>query len=93
MNSTVKRNRTDTFFAWVFKTTGILCSAILAGIFGMLLYNSIAFFIHINPIDFITSTQWNPGHNDRSSIYGLLPLLASTLMVTFGAMCIADLLE
>jgi len=55
----------------------------------MLLWNTIAFFADVNPIDFITKTQWNPENDKSNSIYGLLSLLFSTLMVTLGAMIIA----
>lgn len=85
MNNT-RRIHIDRFFGWLFKITGWLCIAVLLGIFAMLLYNSIAFFLRIKPLDFITATQWQPG---ADGAYGLLPLLAGTLLVTFGAMLIA----
>ena len=79
-----KRIRRDKVFKQVVRLTGLLCIALLLGIFGMLLYNAIAFFGKINALDFITRTQWNPDKH-----FGLLPLLAGTLLVTFGAMVIA----
>ena len=48
----------------------------------------VSFFIESSPIDFLTSTQWSPGH-DANSSYGILPLLIGTLLVTLGAMLIA----
>jgi phosphate transport system permease protein len=83
MNS-IGRIRTDLFFKHLFRIAGFACIGILLGIFAMLLYNTIAFFTNINPLDFITETQWNPSHQ-----FGLLPLLVSTLLVTFGAMLFA----
>lgn len=82
------RNKKDKIFRKIFKTTGMLVICILTGIFLMLIYNSIAFFLHFKPVDFLTGTQWNPD-NDNNADYGILPLLASTCLVTAGAMIIA----
>ncbi|HEY0609429.1 MAG TPA: phosphate ABC transporter permease subunit PstC, partial [Chitinophaga sp.] len=71
----------------VFKATGIITIAILAGIFLMLLWNTVAFFLEIKPLDFITGTQWNP--TAGRARFGILPLLVSTFLVTLGAMMIA----
>lgn len=83
MNSK-KRVKIDNIFKQIFRVAGFACIAILLGIFIMLLYNAVAFFTKINPLDFITATQWNPSHH-----FGLLPLLVSTILVTLGAMAIA----
>jgi phosphate transport system permease protein len=40
-------------------------------------------------MDFSTNTQWNPGAEGPQGLYGLLPLLVSTLLVTLGAMLLA----
>lgn len=82
------RDKKDKIFRKIFKTTGMLVICILTGIFLMLIYNSIAFFLHFKPVDFLTGTQWNPD-NDNNADYGILPLLASTCLVTAGAMIIA----
>ena len=82
------RNKKDKIFRKIFKTAGMLVICILTGIFLMLIYNSIAFFLHFKPVDFLTDTQWNPD-NDNNADYGILPLLASTCLVTAGAMIIA----
>lgn len=71
----------------VFKTAGLLTIGVLAGIFLMLLWNTIAFFLEIKPLDFITGTQWNP--SGGTARFGMLPLLVSTFLVTLGAMVIA----
>src|SRR2546429_137737 len=82
------REKIDVVFKQLFRTTGLLTIAILAGIFLMLIYNSIAFFLHVQPLDFITRTQWSPTNN-KNAQYGILPLLVSTALVTVGAMIIA----
>lgn len=77
----------DIAFKYIFKITGLLVLAALAGILGMLVYNSFSFFMDVRPLDFITGMEWNPtGKNPK---YGMLPLIVSTTLVTFGAMLIA----
>ena len=71
----------------VFKATGLITICLLAGIFIMLLYNSIAFFAEIKPLDFFTGSQWDP--ESAKGKYGIAPLLASTGLVTLGSMLIA----
>lgn len=82
-----KREKKDKFFKQIFKAAGLLTLALLAGIFLMLLFNSIAFFMDVKPIDFFTSSQWDPESGNTK--YGFAPLLASTGLVTIGAMLIA----
>lgn len=84
---TKRRERIDFMLKGVFKSTGLVAIALLAGIFIMLFYNSIAFFAHIKPIDFLTGSQWNP--ETTKGQYGILPLLASTGLVALGSMLIA----
>ena len=89
MNKTKARVRINKLFRFLFQFSGLLCISILLGIFGMLCYNTIAFFTKISPIDFITATQWPPSSGGDTSTYGLLPLLVSTLLVTSGSMVLA----
>ncbi|MCL4641258.1 MULTISPECIES: phosphate ABC transporter permease subunit PstC [Olivibacter] len=81
------KEKIDLLAKWLFRATGMLIIAILGGIFFMLLWNTVAFLIEVKPLDFITGTQWNPGGTPAT--YGILPLLVSTCLVTFGAMLIA----
>jgi phosphate transport system permease protein len=80
------RENTDSFFSKLFRFTGLLTIALLGGIFFMLVYNSVSFFLNTEPLDFFTSFQWNPGNKGN---YGILPLIASTILVTTGSMLIA----
>lgn len=82
-----KRENTDWLFKQVFKATGLLTICLLGGIFVMLLYNSIAFFADIKPVDFFTGYQWNPGNANGK--YSIMPLLVSTGLVALGSMIIA----
>ena len=81
------REKKDWFFRQLFKTTGLLVIALLGGILFMLLYNSIAFFLKIHPLDFFTGSQWNPGSVKQD--FSILPLLVSTGLVAVGSMIIA----
>ncbi len=82
-----QRERTDWFLQQVFKATGLVTIGLLGGIFFMLFYNSIAFFLESSPLDFFTGSQWNPG--SAKGEYGILPLLTSTGLVALGSMLIA----
>ena len=85
MSAVTNREKKDIIFKWLFRITGLLVIAVLGGIFLMLVYNSVAFFTRQSPLDFISGSQWNPSFNQ----YGILPLIVSTTLVTFGAMLIA----
>ena len=86
MNVKQRENR-NWLFRQIFKAAGMSTILLLGGIFFMLFYNSIAFFLKINPIDFFTGFQWNPSNTD--SKFGILPLLVSTGWVALGSMLIA----
>jgi phosphate transport system permease protein len=61
--------------------------AITLGIVGILVYESLEFFKHVSLIDFLTDTQWTPLFDDAH--YGILPLLAGTLVTTAIALLVA----
>lgn len=82
-----KRENTDWVLKQVFKAAGLITIGLLGGIFIMLLYNSIAFFLDIKPLDFFTGSQWDP--DGAESKYSIAPLLVSTGLVTLGSMVIA----
>lgn len=83
-----KRKLVDKVFKQVFNCSGLLTIALLGGIFLMLAYNSVAFFLHVQPIDFFTGFHWNPESSEKVA-YGIVPLLVSTCLVTLGSMVIA----
>lgn len=82
-----KRQRIDWVAKQLFRGAGVATILLLGGIFFMLVYNSVTFFWHSNPLDFFTGIQWNP--SSHFSKFGFLPLLTSTAMVSVGAMVIA----
>ena len=82
--NTKKREQIDSLFKVIFKATGLITIALLAGIFFMLFSNSILFFLKIHPLDFFTGSQWDP-----ETKYSIVPLLVSTFLVALGSMLIA----
>ena len=78
------RENLDLVFKFVFKGTGFLTIALLAGIFFMLIFNSANFFNNVGLAAFFSGNHWDP-----ESKYSVLPLLVSTFLVTLGSMLIA----
>ncbi len=61
--------------------------AITVGIVGVLVYESAGFFAQVSIVDFLTDSQWTPLFDDAH--YGILPLLAGTLVTTAIALAVA----
>ena len=61
--------------------------AVTLGIVGVLFYESLGLFKHVSLWDFLTDTQWTPLFDDAH--YGILPLLAGTLVTTLVAVIVA----
>ena len=72
----------------LFFTSGVLAIAILLGIFGLLLYSAVPAFREISLPEFLGKTVWDPTSPVKAE-YGLLSMIASTVVVTLGAMLIA----
>lgn len=60
---------------------------ITLGIVGVLAYESISFFREVSIVDFLTDTQWTPLFSDAH--YGILPLVAGTMVTTAVALLVA----
>lgn len=56
-------------------------------IVGVLVYESLPFFQHVSLKDFLTDTQWTPLFDDAH--YGIMPLVAGTLVTTGVALSVA----
>jgi phosphate transport system permease protein len=61
--------------------------AITVGIVGVLVYESVGFFRQISVLDFLTDTQWTPLFSEPH--YGILSLVAGTLVTTTVALAVA----
>lgn len=53
----------------------------------ILIYESIPFFQHVSIVDFLTDRQWTPLFDDAH--YGIMPLVAGTLVTTGVALLVA----
>ncbi len=82
------RHLTDKIVRGIFFAAAALSVLILIGIFGMLLINGIRTFATVNPLEFFFTSTWNPSAYNEEK-YGILAMVASTFMVTIGAMIIA----
>lgn len=72
--------------------TGLLLCALLsivttAGIVWVLISESVRFFLHVSPLDFLFGTKWTPLLEPRA--FGVLPLVCGTALVAGGAALIA----
>ncbi len=54
---------------------------------GVLIYESIPFFQQVSIWEFLTDTQWTPLFDNAH--YGIMPLVAGTLVTTGVALCVA----
>lgn len=81
------RNR----FEYFVKLVLIACSgvAILTtiGIVFSVLFETLAFFGEVSPIEFLFGTHWSPTSTPAS--FGLIPLLVGTMLITFIAVLVA----
>ncbi|HEY3394821.1 MAG TPA: phosphate ABC transporter permease subunit PstC [Lacipirellulaceae bacterium] len=65
-----------------------LCSvAITCGIVAILFYESLTFFAHVSLTEFLTGTMWTPLF--ANARYGILPLVAGTVVTTAVALAVA----
>jgi len=81
------RNR----FEYLVKIVLIACSAVAIlttiGIVFSVLFESLAFFQQVSPIEFLFGTHWSPTSTPAS--FGFIPLLVGTLLITFIAVVVA----
>ncbi|HZK25070.1 MAG TPA: phosphate ABC transporter permease subunit PstC [Oscillospiraceae bacterium] len=78
----------DKLIASFLTLIGVFIILLVIGIFGLLISNSFAAWQEIGLRDFLGSTVWNPS-GYQSNSYGILGMIASTLLVTAGAMLTA----
>ena len=71
-----------------FLSCGILAILVLIGIFATLLFTAVPAFREIHLSEFLLKTNWDPTSPEKAE-YGILSMIASTLMVTIGALLLA----
>ncbi|MFH2145198.1 MAG: phosphate ABC transporter permease subunit PstC [Candidatus Omnitrophota bacterium] len=84
----INRRLKEKLIHGLFFFNGIISVIVLLGIFALLIFTSIPAFREINLKEFLFGLQWNPTSYVKES-YGIVPMLASTVMVTLGALIIA----
>lgn len=82
------RQLKETLIRLFFLTHGLLAIFILIGIFVFLLISSVPAFKEISLKEFLTSKTWDPTSPEKPQ-YGIVSMIVSTFMVTFGALLIA----
>lgn len=84
LGSRHRRERLVGALLFAFSSVTILTTL---GIVGVLLYESIAFFREVSVFEFLTGRRWTPLFQEKH--FGILPLLAGSLLIAFGAAVVA----
>ncbi|MDA0256256.1 MAG: phosphate ABC transporter permease subunit PstC [Chloroflexi bacterium] len=89
--SRFRRRRRRHLFEQAIGVALFLCAAATVattvGIVAILLADGLAFFEEVSPWDFFTGTRWTPLFSSAS--FGVLPLVAGTMLVAVGASLVA----
>ena len=88
MPSKKRRDFKEAAIKAFFFTCGILAVLVLAGIFLTLLATAVPAFREIRLSEFLGNTRWDPTSPEKAE-YGLLSMIASTLLVTVGSLILA----
>lgn len=86
MSRTLLRVRERTIHAALF-ASALVSVVTTLGIVWVLFQETIAFFAHVSPLEFIFGTNWAPMFEPRR--YGVLPLIGGTVLVAGGALLFA----
>jgi phosphate transport system permease protein len=79
----LKRKTTEKIIEGGLAFSGALTIAVTLGIIWVLFSESISFFSEVSIFDFFTDTEWTPLFTQKH--YGILPLLAGTMLTTLIA--------
>jgi phosphate transport system permease protein len=71
-----------------------LCLSLLGislTLLGILVWETVGFFTHVNPFEFFLGLVWNPTVTDSGEclFFGSVPLICGTLLITFVTLCVA----
>ena len=81
------RNLYERIAKWVLFGLSAVSVLTTAGIVSVLLFEAIQFFQEVSPVEFLTGTRWTPLF--ASKHFGVLPLVAGTLLVAVLSMFVA----
>jgi phosphate transport system permease protein len=82
-----RRDAVERAVQFVLFLAGSSSVLITAAIVGVLCYESFGFFRHVNLFEFLTGTTWTPQFANPK--YGILPLVAGTVVTTAVALAVA----
>jgi phosphate transport system permease protein len=89
------RNATERLVTYLLFACATVAVLVTIGIVSSVLFETIRFFERVSPIDFLFGTQWSPQTAIRadqvgsSGAFGIIPLVAGTLLITTIAMLVA----
>ncbi|MBW3535434.1 MAG: phosphate ABC transporter permease subunit PstC [Gemmatimonadetes bacterium] len=83
----VKRDLQERVIGWVLFGCAALSTLVTVGIVVILLRETIGFFAEVSMVEFLTGTQWTPTFLEKN--FGVLPLVAGSVLVAAGAALIA----
>ncbi len=82
-----RRQLTEAAIEWGLAACAAVSVLATIGIIAMLTWETTAFFREVSPVAFLTGTTWTPLFYNQE--FGVLPLVAGTLLVTGIAMAVA----
>ena len=89
------RQRVERVMTWLLIGSATVAILTTVGIVLSMLFESIRFFQKVSPVEFLFGLQWSPQTALRadqvgsSGAFGVIPLFAGTLLISFIAMCVA----
>ena len=87
MARTTRQNRIESVIEWVLRACAGVSVLVPVGIVSILSIETIQFFREVSPFEFLFGTVWTPLFFQES--FGVLPLVAGTLLVAAIAMAVA----
>lgn len=82
-----RRKLRDRVIETLLLAAGLVAVLITAAIVYILVSESVPFFEHVRLVEFFTDTMWTPMFDQPR--FGIMPLLAGTLVTTLVALCLA----
>ena len=79
--------RKEKIIEFLLALSGAITVLTTIGILSVLLYESVLFFKEVSIVEFFTDTQWTPLFDDKH--FGILPLIAGTVLTSFIAITVA----
>jgi phosphate transport system permease protein len=81
------RNLFERIVLFILAACAVFAILVTIGIVFSVLFEALRFFREISPLHFLTSLQWSPTSDPAS--FGIVPLVAGTLLITLIAIAIA----